>query len=143
MSDAGLGRTIPALPVREMSAALDYYVERFGFEVRFRTGGFAVIERDDAVLHLWAASDESWRSRHDLSQRPIASGAETFLAGTASCRVEVEEVDALFAELSAADVVHSVSRAGVTETEFGTREFSTVDLDNNALTFFQSARRDG
>jgi hypothetical protein len=29
-----------------------------------------------------------------------------------------------------------VPRAGVTETDFGTREFGTVDLDGNLLTFF-------
>ena len=120
-----------------MGEAVGYYAERFGFEARHETSGFAVLVRDEAVLHLWAASDESWRTRVDLSERPIASGAESFLAGTASCRIEVEDVDELFDELQAAGVLHTVSLAGVTETGFGTREFSTVDLDNNALAFFR------
>lgn len=124
-----------------MSAAVAYYRERFGFRARHETAGFSVLVRDDAVLHLWAASDESWRSREDLSQSPIHSGAESFLAGTASCRIEVDDVDALFAELSAAQVLHSISVNGVTVTDFGTREFATVDLDNNALAFFRWENR--
>ena len=137
VSSAGLNRTIPALPVRNMGAAVSYYIERFGFEAQHRTTGFAVLVRDDAVLHLWAASDESWRTRIDLGEQPIISGAESFLAGTASCRIEVKDVDGLFDELAAAGVLHQVSLGGVTETDFGTREFSSVDLDNNALAFFR------
>ena len=136
MPPADLHRAIPALPVRDMSAAVASYRERFGFEARHETDGFAVLVRDDAILHLWAASDESWRSREDLSQQPVRSGAESFLAGTASCRIEVGDVDALFDELSAAGVLHPVSVDGVTATDFGTREFATVDLDNNGLAFF-------
>ena len=32
MADAGMHRTIPALPVRRMGAAVAYYTERFGFD---------------------------------------------------------------------------------------------------------------
>lgn len=134
---AGLHRTIPALPVRDMQAALAHYVERLGFEVRHHDGDFAVITRDDAVLHLWGATDEDWRTRPDLAERPICSGAESFIAGTASCRIEVTDVDALYAELEAADVLHPVSRGGVATTDFGTREFATLDTDGNLISFFR------
>jgi uncharacterized glyoxalase superfamily protein PhnB len=117
--------------------AVAYYREHFGFETRHETAGFAVLGRDDAVLHLWSASDEDWRSREGLDRQPICSGAESFLAGTASCRIEVSDVDALFAELQAAGVLHDVSRAGVTATDFGSREFATLDRDGNLLTFFR------
>ena len=132
-----LGRTIPALPVRDVPAAVAHYRERFGFEPAHETEGFAVIVRDDAVLHLWGATDEEWRSRADLRQRPICSGAESFIAGTTSCRIEVVDVDALFDELQAAEVLHPVSRGGVDDTDFGTREFATLDRDGNLLTFFR------
>jgi len=137
MAGAGLHRTIPALPVRDMRAAVAYYRERFGFDARHETDGLAVLARDDAVLHLWAAGDEDWRSREDLRERPVCSGAESFIAGTASCRIEVADVDALFAELSGAGVLHDVSRGGVSATDFGTREFATLDRDGNLLTFFR------
>jgi catechol 2,3-dioxygenase-like lactoylglutathione lyase family enzyme len=135
-----LGRTIPALPVRDVPGAVAHYRDRFGFEPRHETDDFAVIARDDAVLHLWGATDEDWRSRVDLVERPICSGAESFIAGTASCRIEVVDVDALFEELQRADVLHPVSRDGVDDTDFGTREFATLDQDGNLLTFY--GRRD-
>ena len=134
---AGLRRTIPALPVRDVGAAVVHYRERFGFEAVHATGGFAVLRRDDAILHLWAASDEEWRGRDDLSRRPVRSGAESFLAGTASCRIETAGVDALFAELQAAGVVHPVAADGVQTTGFGTREVPALDLDGNLLTFYE------
>lgn len=134
-SAAGLHRTIPALPVRDVRAAVAHYRERFGFDAPHETDDFAVLARDDAVLHLWGASDEGWRASADLRDRPVRSGAESFLAGTASCRIEVADVDALFAELAPAGVLHPTSRA-VAATDFGTREFATVDLDGNLISFF-------
>ena len=138
---AGLHRTIPALPVRSISSAVAFYCDRFGFDVRHQSDDFAVIARDDAVLHLWGATDEAWVKRTDLAQAPIRSGAESFLAGTASCRIEVEDVVGLFAEYQAAEVLHDVSRGGVTATGFGTSEFATLDEDGNLLTFFRWSDR--
>jgi uncharacterized glyoxalase superfamily protein PhnB len=135
-SQAGLGRTIPALPARDTAAAAAYYRERFGFDVPHQERGFALLVRDGAEIHLWASSDEDWRTREDLRERPICSGAESFLAGTASCRIEVADIDWLFAELQTAGVLHQVSLSGVGATDYGTREFATVDLDGNLLTFF-------
>jgi hypothetical protein len=108
-----------------------------GFEVRHEAAGFAVLVRDDAVLHLLGATDVEWRSRNDLGMRPVSSGAESFLAGTASCRIEVTDVDGLFDEFEGEGVLHDVSRGGVIETDLGTREFATVDVDGNLLTFFR------
>jgi uncharacterized glyoxalase superfamily protein PhnB len=137
---AGLHNTIPALPVRNAHAAVGHYRERFGFDVPHETADFAVLVRDDAVLHLWGATDEGWRARGNLASRPVRSGAESFLAGTASCRIEVTDVDSLFEELQAAGVLHPTVREGVTATDFGTREFATLDLDGNLLTFFRWER---
>ena len=114
-----------------------HYRDRFGFEASYEAADFAVLVRDESALHLWGASDEEWRSRGDMTARPISSGAESFLAGTASCRIEVDDVDALFLELEPQGVLHEASRGGVRATDFGTREFATVDLDGNVLTFFR------
>ncbi len=130
-----LGRTIPALPVRDAAAALTFYRSKLGFEVLHHDGGFAVLRRDDAVVHLWESSDETWRQR-DSHERPVRSGAESFLAGTASCRIEVTDIDALFAEMRDQAVLHRVSHAGVETTDFGTREFAALDLDGNLVGFF-------
>ena len=132
-----LGRTIPALPVRDAAAAVAFYRDRLGFEVLHHDGGFAVLRRDEAVLHLWESGDEGWRERADFAERPVYSGAESFIAGTASTRIEVADVDGLYEELRAAEVLHPVSRDGVDDTDFGTREFATLDLDGNLLSFYR------
>jgi len=133
---ATLEQTIPALPIRDAAAAVDFYRDRLGFDVLHHDGGFAVLARDEAVLHLWQAGDESWRERESLDE-PVRSGAESFIAGTASCRIRVAGVDELYEELRESDVLHRVSRDGVEETDYGTREFSALDLDGNLIGFFQ------
>jgi catechol 2,3-dioxygenase-like lactoylglutathione lyase family enzyme len=130
------------MPVRDASAAVGFYRDRLGFDVLHHDGGFAVLCRDEAVVHLWEASDESWQDRDSL-ERPVRSGAESFIAGTASCRIVVDGVDGvdgvdkLYAELQQRDVLHPVSKDGVDDTDFGTREFATLDQDGNLVTFFQ------
>jgi len=119
---SGLGRTIPALPVADISEAVECFEGRLGFTpVHVDVDSFAVMCRDDARIHLWKAGDRSWTERDDLSERPISSGAKSFLAGTASCRIEVTDVDALYAEHSGAGVLHLTSREGVRDTDFGSR----------------------
>jgi hypothetical protein len=44
------------------------------------------------------------------------------------------------AKLTAADVLHPVSRDGVTETDFGRREFATLDAEGNLIEFFRWVR---
>jgi catechol 2,3-dioxygenase-like lactoylglutathione lyase family enzyme len=131
-----LDQTIPAMPVRKVADAVDFYRDRLGFEVLHHDGGFAVLSRDEAVVHLWEAGDESWRER-DSIERPVRSGAESFIAGTASCRIQVEGVEELYDEMRQNDVLHRVSKEGVGDTDFGTREFATLDLDGNLVTFFE------
>jgi len=132
-----LSQTIPAMPVRDMPSAVGFYRDRLGFEVLHHDGGFAVLGRDEAVVHLWESSDETWREREDTLERPVCSGAESFIAGTASFRVRVDGVDELYDELRRADVLHPVSQDAVDDTDFGTREFATLDQDGNLVTFFQ------
>jgi catechol 2,3-dioxygenase-like lactoylglutathione lyase family enzyme len=135
-----LSQTIPALPVRDTASAVTFYRDRLGFQVIHHDDGFAVLGRGQAVLHLWEASDESWRGA-DPRDNPVQSGAESFIAGTASCRISVEEgIDDLYAELKGSAVLHPVSIQSVSETDFGTREFATLDLDGNLLVFFQRMR---
>ncbi|MFB9314995.1 VOC family protein [Nocardioides plantarum] len=137
-----MDRTIPALPVGSVVAAASSYAERLGFEVvHLDPAGFAVVRRDAAEIHLWEASDTGWRVRPpaDLVDRPVRTGAEDFLAGTASCRVscgDPAEVDALHAELAAAGMLHPTDGGAPVDTDWGTREVAALDLDGNLLTFF-------
>ena len=131
-----LSQTIPALPVRDAADAVAFYRDRLGFDVVHHDDGFVVVRRDGAELHLWQASDDSWRERPDV-ESPVRSGAESFIAGTASCRIAADDVDGLYEEYSGCGVLHPVSTDGLTDTDFGTREFATLDLDGNLITFFR------
>lgn len=130
---------IPALPVRDSEAAVAFYRDRLGFAVAHQHAGFARVVRDDAEVHLWEAADERWRDRDDFPEHPVHSGAETFIAGTASCRIEVDDVDAGYAEMRDAEVLHYADPGSPSDTDFGTREFAVTDLDNNLIVFFRRA----
>lgn len=133
-----LTRTIPALPVADLVAARDFYTGLLGFEVVHSDDGVVVLRRDEAVLNLWPADHHDWRTRDDLASTPVRSGAESFLAGTASCRVEVGSstaLDALYAELAATGALHPTDPGTPVETEYGTAEFHVLDLDGNLISF--------
>ena len=92
---------------------------------------------DAGAGELLAHGARTLRERPDAAEKPVCSGAESFIAGTASFRIRVDGVDELFAEMRASDVLHPVSKGGVDHTDFGTREFSALDLDGNLVTFFR------
>lgn len=130
-----LKSSVPAFPVVDLAAALDFYALKLGFEERYRNGRFAVIVRDEIELHLWVSNDKSWKRR--WRNQPIVSGAESFLAGTASCRLRCEGIDALYANLLAAGVIHP--NGALQTTPWGTDEFAILDLDGNLITFFENS----
>jgi hypothetical protein len=84
---------IPVLPVHDTHQGAQFYRERLGFVVDYVDDGYAILVRDRIAIHLWAATDSSWQAR--AGDPPVVSGAETFLAGTASCRVAVDDTTAL------------------------------------------------
>lgn len=52
----------------------------------------------------------------------------------------MENVDDLYAELRASEVLHSPSTV-VENTDYGTREFPALDGDGNLLSFFARVRQ--
>jgi catechol 2,3-dioxygenase-like lactoylglutathione lyase family enzyme len=124
---------IPALPVRDLERSVAFYRDQLGFALLHGEAGFAVLRRDAVELHLWTAGDEAWRQRHATA--PVLSGAESFLAGTASCRIAVTDVDALHAALRPLGVLHP--NAPLRDEWYGAREFGVLDPDRNLITFYQ------
>lgn len=130
-------KTIPAFPVQQIDEAVEFYKVKFGFDCRHKENGFAILVRDDIELHLWASNDKSWKIRSLLLfLKPVSSGAESFLAGTHSCRIEVNEIDKLYEELKKTNVLYN-QQTVVEKTEWGTKEFPTLDLHRNLLTFYE------
>lgn len=132
-------RAIPALPVANIERSVGWYRDFLGFGISYAVEGFAICKRDDVEVHLWAATDERWRAqpvdgaRTTPASSPVSSGAESFIAGTASCRIGVDDVDALYAELNGEDV-HPNAKL---HDEPWAREFGVLDPDRNLITFFQ------
>lgn len=95
---------IPALPVRDMQKSIPFYQDVLGLFLRHHDNGFAIFQRDAVELHLWQAGDESWQRRQP--HEPVRSGAESFIAGTASCRIALTGVDELYTALQAHGAIH-------------------------------------
>ena len=129
--------TTPALPSADVARAIAFYSEKLGFEPLHVEDGFAVLRRDDVTVNLWGATDDSWHARSDW-ERPIVSGAESFIAGTASCRVEVSGVDDLYARCADEGIVHP--NGHIKNTWWGTREFGVLDPDGNLIGFYENRR---
>jgi catechol 2,3-dioxygenase-like lactoylglutathione lyase family enzyme len=129
-------KSIPALPVVNIKKAVDFYESKLGFKARHQEGGFAIVVRDSVEIHLWQACDKSWRFRLWWIFRPIQSGAESFIAGTASCRIEVNGIDELYEEYKAQNILHKV-HPEIADQYWGHRDFNAVDLYGNLLTFYQ------
>jgi catechol 2,3-dioxygenase-like lactoylglutathione lyase family enzyme len=130
-------RTVPALPARDVARSIDFYRDVLGFEVAHSEDGFAVLRRDDAMINLWGATDDTWQARSEWGC-PVVSGAESFIAGTASCRVEVTGVDELYDHCNDRGVVHQ--NAHIADQWWGTREFGVLDPDGNLVSFYEDTR---
>ncbi len=92
---------------------------------------------DEIEIHLWAACDKNWKWRSIVSfVRPIRSGAESFIAGTHSCRIQVVEIDKFYDEFRRSEILYN-SKTIIEKTNWGTMEFPTLDLHGNLLTFFE------
>ncbi len=127
-----LRAAVPVLPVRDTRKASAFYQDKLGFHIDHVDDGYAIVYRDRIQIHLWAATDESWRRRADGA--PVVSGAETFIAGTASCRIHLHEIDAQCIAYRDAGVLHP--NGALTDKPYGLREFAVLDLDGNLITFF-------
>lgn len=128
---------VPALPCRDVAASVRFYAA-LGFEARHHDGGYAVLARDGVRISLWQADDERWREALDPA-RPVCSGAESFIAGTASFAVDVDDAEAIFERCRSLGALHPCSTA-VRETDFGAREFAALDPDGNLITFLEWQR---
>jgi catechol 2,3-dioxygenase-like lactoylglutathione lyase family enzyme len=133
-------QAIPALPVQNIEASVAFYRDKLGFTPRYQETGFARLQRDGVEIQIWEARDESWKTRS--TEKPlncIVSGAESFLAGTASCRLEVQGLDDLYGEYKASSVLYNEDTKVKTQW-WGDRDFPVLDLDGNLITFFETKR---
>jgi len=114
-----LGATTPILRIFDETKAREFYVGFLGFQVdwehRFEPGLplYVQVSRGGCVLHL---------SEHHGDCCPGAA-----------MRIEVDDIDALHAEL--ANKNYAYARPGIDAMPWGTRDMSVKDPFGNRLTF--------
>ncbi|GAB6900040.1 VOC family protein [Kineosporia succinea] len=112
---------VPSLPVFDIAAAVEFYTSKLPFRCRYQEAGLAILVSDAVELSLWAAN------------RPDIPGGEPHLAGSASCSFRVDDATAL--HRTCEGIVHP--NAPLHRTAWGTREFSVLDHDGNAIRFYE------
>lgn len=123
----------PAFAVSDLKRSIEFYCGQCGYSEIARGPGFALLQRGGVALHLWLADDSSWKDRDGTE--PVVSGAESFLSGTVSCRIEVTGISELYDQMEPLGVVHP--RAPLKRAGYPAREFAILDPDGNLITFFE------
>jgi hypothetical protein len=108
---------IPKLASLDIERTLTFF-ERIGFERCAVYLDYGIVRRDGVQLHFWLCADPR-------------------IPKETACRIEVEDIDDLFEEMSALDVIHP--NGHLENKPWGVREFSILDMDGNLLTFQQNA----
>ena len=113
----------PVLPVKNVSKAVDFYVNKLGFKLGFTDTtsdkGYAGVSRDAIEIHLQWHDEQEWVVGLD---RPML-------------RIYVEHITLLFEDYKTKDVFHD--RTSLRKTPWGTEEFAFYDLYGNGLTFYR------
>jgi catechol 2,3-dioxygenase-like lactoylglutathione lyase family enzyme len=116
---------VPALPVSDERRAVAFLTRALGMtEIQHDGRGIGFLSRDEVQIQVWVPDGS-------------APGAERYLAGTASCRLEVTGIDELYRHCRALGAVHP--NAPLTDQPWGTREFAVLDPDHNLITLYERA----
>ena len=115
MANAVMKTIAPKLPAPIIADGVAFY-RKLGFAPTFQDEGYAVLVRDDVVLHLWPCDDRR-------------------IAENTGCYVYVADVDALYAEFQPLGIIHP--NDPLQDKPHGMREFSILDPAGNLLTFGQ------
>ncbi|WP_344739876.1 bleomycin resistance protein [Microbacterium awajiense] len=111
-------RAVPNLPSRDFDATVEFY-GRFGFEVRYRDGGWMILGRGGVRLEFFPAPEVD----------PYSSG---YMAS-----IRVADLDGLYAEVRASGVPERTTGiprlVPVALQEWGRRVGYLIDLDGTQL----------
>lgn len=118
-SSPTLGPIHPLVPAGEdLEPAIAFYEQKLGFKVIHREGDplrLAIVQRDMAVIYLCKNSYQN-------------------LGSPTSIRIQVNEIDQLFAEYEAKD--NSIVQEKLAQKPWGPKEFVVTDPVGGYLTFF-------
>lgn len=124
MEKAHLHQIHPVLPVQNVLVALFFYVNKLGFEIAFaddpKVPTYAGVRRGDIEIHL------QW---HD--EKELETGFYRKVL-----RIVTQNIESLYVEFEAEEIFQGSKQ--ITETDWGTKEFTIYDLDKNGLTFYSN-----
>jgi catechol 2,3-dioxygenase-like lactoylglutathione lyase family enzyme len=109
--------TVPVLPTTDIARDVRWYEEKLGLQVYFSDPMYAVLYRENLILHL------QWHS--DTVDDPLLGGSVV--------RVLVNNIQPLFEELVGRGTVERDQFK--TNTPWKTNEFGFFDLNRNAIFF--------
>ncbi len=118
-NNATLQRAIPLLATTNIAHSVAFF-ERIGFERGYQDENYAIITRDAVALHLWLCDDKN-------------------IADNTSCRVQVTNIAALYAECQQHDAIHP---NGALAMQPWGQEFAILDPDGSMVTFLEPAPRE-
>lgn len=113
-------RGIPVMASLNIKKTVDFYQTKLGFDrIGYLDENYAVIGRDNFVLHFWKCNNK-------------------MIPENTSCYVDVEDIDTLYEELSAFNVIHPNGK--LEDKPYGMREFAILDNDGNLIKFGQELK---
>jgi hypothetical protein len=116
MSSCALVSAIPVLLSANIPETIVFFESKLGFRCRYHQEGMAIFVRDSIeIMYTYCPNQEciDW----------------------SCCRVRVDNIDALHAELTR--LVPEHPNGPLRDTDYGTREFALLDCHGALLTFFQ------
>jgi len=110
---------IPKIPMRNLTATKQYYIQQLGFELISEYVDYLILQKDNLEIHFFAFKDLD----------PAENYGQIY--------IRTSDIDALYQELQHNQTtIHP--NGHLQDKPWGQREFSLLDPDNNLLTFGQS-----
>ena len=106
---------VPVLPSMNIARDLAWYAEKTGFQVLFSDKMYAILQRENMLLHL------QWHA--DTDDDPLLGGSVI--------RIRVRNIKPLFDEFVKRGTVTATSFSA--KTAWGTNEFGFFDLNKNLI----------
>lgn len=111
-----LTSAVPILASLNSEETIQFYTQNLGFTLHATWDGYLIFSRDGVEIHLWSTTDES-------------------VPKNTGCYIRVSEVDQLYAEYLAKEIIHP--NGHLKNMPWECRQFSVLDNSGNIIHFGQ------
>ena len=109
-----LTQAVPVLASLDIAKTLEFYQQKLACSISYQDENYGIVQRDQISVHFWKCNDPE-------------------IPKQTSCYVFVEEIDALYQELSVQKIIHPNGK--LEDKPWGVREFAILDSDGNLIKF--------